>query len=357
MSRPPARTARRSAVAALLVGLTAACTGTTGAPPPQAVLAPAAAAADDPVLVAAGDIACDPADPSFNGGRGTSTACKMAKTARQAAAQSPDVVAVLGDMQYEAATSAGIAASYDRSWGALRSLTRPTIGNHEYRAGGGAPYWAYFGSRAGTAGKGWYSYELGSWHVVVLNSNCTVVSCLAGSAQERWLRADLVAHPARCTLAYWHHPRWSSGSHGDNPAVQPLLKALYDAAPPSCSPATTTTTSASPRRAPTGPAAARTASAASSSEAAARTSTGWRAPRTSAASSATPPTSASCGCSSTTTRRGATTPGGWWTPAGSCGTRAPAAAGRDARAGPGRGVGRVGLEPTRVGLKVRCSAS
>ncbi len=234
MSRTPLRTTRRAPALALLVALTAACTSTAdpapraAAPEPQAVTAPVPPSAADPVLVAAGDIACDPADPSFNAGLGTATLCKMAKTARQAVAQSPTAVAVLGDMQYEAATAANIQASYDKSWGALRSVTRPAIGNHEYKASAGAPYWAYFGSRAGQAGKGWYSYELGSWHVVVLNSNCTVVSCAAGSTQERWLRADLAAHPTRCTLAYWHHPRWSSGAHGDNPRVQPLLQALYD---------------------------------------------------------------------------------------------------------------------------------
>lgn len=191
---------------------------------------PAAAAlsSDDPVLVAAGDIACDPADPSFRDGLGTRTACKQAKTARQAAAQDPDVVAVLGDMQYEAVTTSTITASYDKSWGAFRAITRPAIGNHEYRAEDGAAYWKYFGARAGVPGQGWYSYDLGSWHVVVLNSNCTRVSCAAGSTQERWLRADLAAHPVRCTLAYWHHPRWSSGRHGDNTAVQPLVEALYD---------------------------------------------------------------------------------------------------------------------------------
>ena len=241
MTRPPLRLSRPAAAVALLVALTGA--GTTGealgaspVPPAPAgagtAAAPAtavAAAVADPVLVAAGDIACDPADPSFNGGRGTSTACKMAKTAAQAAAQSPTVVAVLGDMQYESATAANITASYAKSWGALRAITRPAIGNHEYKASAGGPYWDYFGSRAGTRGQGWYSYELGSWHVVVLNSNCTVVSCVAGSPQERWLRADLAAHPRRCTLAYWHHPRWSSGEHGDNPSVQPLLQAVYDA--------------------------------------------------------------------------------------------------------------------------------
>lgn len=234
MSRTTARTAALALTAILTAaGCASGSTPGTALAPRDAGLAaparPAAVVAGDPVLVAVGDIACDPLDPSFNRGLGTKTACQQAAVAARAQAQDPDVVAVLGDMQYEESTTSKIAASFDKSWGPLRSIMRPAIGNHEYRASSGAPYWAYHGSRAGEVGKGWYSYELGSWHVIALNSNCTVVSCAAGSAQEKWLRADLAAHPKRCTLAYWHHARWSSGEHGDNSPVQPLVQALYDA--------------------------------------------------------------------------------------------------------------------------------
>jgi 3',5'-cyclic AMP phosphodiesterase CpdA len=112
----------------------------------------------------------------------------------------------------------------------LGNRVRPAAGNHEYGTGVADAYFTYFGPRAGPPGRGWYSYELGRWHVVVLNSNCDFApggGCAAGSEQEQWLRADLAAHAsAKCTLAYWHHPRHSSGLHGDTPAVDPLYRAL-----------------------------------------------------------------------------------------------------------------------------------
>jgi 3',5'-cyclic AMP phosphodiesterase CpdA len=104
------------------------------------------------------------------------------------------------------------------------------VGNHEYNTPGAAGYYRYFGAAAGRPTEGWYSYELGAWHVVVLNSNCASVGgCNAGSTQERWLRADLAAHPARCTLAAWHHPRFSGGNHGDDPQYTAFWRALEDA--------------------------------------------------------------------------------------------------------------------------------
>jgi acid phosphatase type 7 len=182
----------------------------------------------DPVLVAVGDIACDPLDLAFNLGLGTATQCRQAATAKLADEADPDVVAVLGDNQYEGGLLSALLGSYDLSWGRLKSITRPAVGNHEYSTAGAAGHFGYFGTRAGSADKGYYSYDLGAWHVVVLNSNCSKVSCAQGSAQEKWLRADLAANPRRCTLAYFHHPRYSSGSHGDTGAVWPFWRALYD---------------------------------------------------------------------------------------------------------------------------------
>ncbi len=142
----------------------------------------------------------------------------------------PDaVVAALGDLVYPSGTAGQFARCYHPSWGRHRARTRPAVGNHDAATRGAAGYRAYFGTAAGD-GTTWYSYDLGSWHVVVLDSNCGVVECTRGSRQERWLRADLAAHPVRCTLAYWHHPRFSSGTvHGSEEAVAPLFEALADA--------------------------------------------------------------------------------------------------------------------------------
>ena len=120
------------------------------------------------------------------------------------------------------------ARCYEPTWGRHKARTRPAVGNHEYGTPGAAGYFGYFGAAAGEAGKGWYSYDLGAWHVVALNTNCSQVGgCQAGSEQERWLRADLAANGARCTVAYMHHPRFSSGNvHGGSSAVDPLWRAL-----------------------------------------------------------------------------------------------------------------------------------
>ncbi|WDZ85607.1 DUF7594 domain-containing protein [Micromonospora cathayae] len=141
----------------------------------------------------------------------------------------PGTVAALGDLAYERGTSEEFAACYTPSWGRHRARTRPAVGNHEYLTPGATPYWNYFGAAAGPVGKGWYSYTVDTWHVVVLNSNCSEVGgCGVGSEQERWLRADLAAHSARCTLAYWHHPLFASGNR-TYPQLRPLYQALYDA--------------------------------------------------------------------------------------------------------------------------------
>jgi hypothetical protein len=183
-----------------------------------------------PVLVAAvGDIACSPSSSAFNGGRGRGSECRHQAVADLIASRQPAAFLALGDIQYDNGTLAAFRGSYDKAFGRLLPITHPVVGNHEYRTPGAAGYWDYFGSRAGPRGKGWYSFDIGAWHVVALNANCDVVSCAAGSEQERWLRADLAAHKARCTLAMWHQPRWSSGSeHGDSKQALALVQALYD---------------------------------------------------------------------------------------------------------------------------------
>ena len=139
-------------------------------------------------------------------------------------------VFTLGDNAYPNGSSTDYANCYDPSWGRVKSRTRPTPGNHEYQTANASGYFGYFGAAAGDPAKGYYSYDLGDWHIIVLNSNssCTTISCAAGSAQEQWLRADLAANTKACTLAYWHHPRFNSGaSHGNNTAVAPFWNALY----------------------------------------------------------------------------------------------------------------------------------
>jgi 3',5'-cyclic AMP phosphodiesterase CpdA len=143
----------------------------------------------------------------------------------------PGTVLTLGDTVYDDGSAGQFARCYVPSWGRFRDRTYPVPGNHDYQTAGASGYYGFFGPRAGQPGKGWYSFDLGRWHLVALNSNCDAVGgCQPGSEQDRWLRADLAAHPARCTLAFWHHPRFSSGTtHGSDPAVGGLWVALYQA--------------------------------------------------------------------------------------------------------------------------------
>jgi hypothetical protein len=149
--------------------------------------------------------------------------------------QQPGTVLVLGDTAYDDGTAEEFRQCYAPTWGRHRHRSRPVPGNHDYgdddagddRASG---YFDYFGAAAGTEGEGWYSFDLGSWHLIALNSNCKKIGgCQAGSAQETWLRADLAANSARCTLAYWHHPFATSGKkHGGAEAMAPLWRALFE---------------------------------------------------------------------------------------------------------------------------------
>jgi hypothetical protein len=153
----------------------------------------------DPTLVAAGDIAsCDSTDDTA--------------TANLVQANPTSVVATLGDNVHEDGRAELFTSCYSPTWGLFLSRTHPAVGNHEYMTPGAAPYYAYFGAAAGDPTKGYYSYDVGTWHVVVLNSNCSFIGgCDVGSPEETWLRADLAAHPTTCTLAYWHHPHFDSG--------------------------------------------------------------------------------------------------------------------------------------------------
>lgn len=141
----------------------------------------------------------------------------------------PGTVFTAGDNAYETGSAANFNNCYVPTWGAFFDRTYPTAGNHEYETAGAAGYFNYFGARAGPAGKGWYAYDLGAWRIYALNSNCFVVGCDAGGEQEQWLRADLAANPRECVLAYWHHPRFSSGQHGNDAEVAAIWNALFEA--------------------------------------------------------------------------------------------------------------------------------
>lgn len=140
------------------------------------------------------------------------------------------IVVTLGDNVADSGTAAEFSSCYNPSWGRHKGRTRPALGHAEYGVARAAGYFAAFGSAAGEAPLGWYSYDIGTWHVIVMNSNCEVVGCATGGSQETWLRQDMGANPAACTLAVMHHPRWSSGTtRGPTPAVAPLYQALHDA--------------------------------------------------------------------------------------------------------------------------------
>jgi hypothetical protein len=208
--------------------LTLAVTGlvVTDSAAPQALV--------DPVVAGAGDIACDPDDPAFNGGVGTATECRQRYTSDILVNGGFAGVLTFGDNQY-GASLAKYNVSYDPSWGRVKSITRPAAGNHEYNAFGADGYFDYFngvGSFTGPAGdrdKGYYSYDIGAWHMVVVNSNCQQVGgCGTNSAQYRWLKADLSATSATCVAAYWHHPRFTIGPHGQENTIKPIWQLLYD---------------------------------------------------------------------------------------------------------------------------------
>ncbi len=179
-----------------------------------------AAASLDPILIGAGDIAwCESRNDEA-----TATLVEAAFSP-----QAPVVVFTIGDNVYESGSHSQFKDCYEPTWGRFKENTRPSVGNHEYLTPGAAGYFEYFGDAAGSPGEGYYSFDLGDWHIVVLNSNCSEVGgCSSGSAQEEWLRRDLAAHPSFCTAAYFHHPLFTSRDRGGLSSIKPLWQALYD---------------------------------------------------------------------------------------------------------------------------------
>jgi calcineurin-like phosphoesterase family protein len=197
--------------------------------------------APDPVVAAAGNIACDPLSPSFNAGLGTASECRQSSTSDLLVGKGLAGVLTLGDNQYACGGYDAYLRAFDPTWGRVKSLIHPVLGNHDYRPGplagtdcdpNGAPtgYFRYFGAAAGNPSTGYYSFDIGAWHLIALNTNCAQVGCQAGSAQEVWLRSDLAAHRNLCTLAYMHHPRFSSSyEQAGNLEIDPFWRALHSA--------------------------------------------------------------------------------------------------------------------------------
>lgn len=175
-----------------------------------------AEAAGEPVLVGAGDIA----DCGQSGDEATADLLDGI----------PGTVFTTGDNAYESGTAAQFADCYDPGWGRHKDRTRPVPGNHDYGTTGASGYFGYFGEAAGDPSRGYYSYDLGGWHVVAVNSNCEQVGgCGPDSPMVSWLKRDLAANPAGCTLAYWHHPLFSSGEHGNETRMRTVWSTLYRA--------------------------------------------------------------------------------------------------------------------------------
>jgi hypothetical protein len=201
----------------------------TGANGPRLVVSTTAPPPPPPpptgiVLAAVGDMACAPSSAV------TSTACRQLQISNIVNNDATvEQFLALGDLQYPNGELANFQTAYEASYGRFKAKTRPAPGNHEYNTAGATGYYTYFGSIAGDPTRGYYSFDVGTtWHLIALNSNCSFVSCATGSPQEQWLRADLAASTRPCTIAYWHHPRWTSSSRGDNTIVDPLWRALAD---------------------------------------------------------------------------------------------------------------------------------
>jgi hypothetical protein len=182
----------------------------------------------DPVIAAAGDIACSARETASE--RGSVDRCVMEATSDLLLDAPLQAVLELGDAQYETGRLGDFRRVYAPSWGRLRAITYPTLGNHEYLTPGASGYFKYFGSRAGHSARGYYSFDIGAWHLISLNSNCAKAGGGGSSSpQGGWLAHDLSPQRARCTLAFWHHPRFSSGNHGDQVATAPFWEELYAA--------------------------------------------------------------------------------------------------------------------------------
>jgi hypothetical protein len=234
MKSIPAKRFGYSLSMAILAALLLSTLGTAAKQTSVSTGTPASA---DPVVAAAGDIACDPASRTFNRGKGNSKSCRQKYTADLLMNANLTAVLALGDTQYFCGGYRAFLESYNLSWGRVKSITYPILGNHEYLTysgtgcnsanEGAAGYFEYFGSAAGEPGKGYYSFDIGAWHLIALNSNCgDVGGCGTLSPQAQWLEADLAANTNLCTLVYWHIPLFSSGGRAST-NMQTIWESLY----------------------------------------------------------------------------------------------------------------------------------
>lgn len=181
---------------------------------------------------ATGDIACSPVETDWNGGVGTGSECRQAAVA-DLVSGGDDAVLLLGDIQYPVGSLEQFETGFDVSWGTLAARLKPSPGNHEYYTPGASGYYDYFqglGVETGGDTAGYYSFALGGWTILALNSNCSEVGCDYGDPQEAWFRARLeeAKSAGRCTLAFWHHPAASSGWHGNQAEVGDLWRAFVE---------------------------------------------------------------------------------------------------------------------------------
>jgi hypothetical protein len=205
---------------------------------PQLLLTAQPPANGDPVIVAAGDIACSPADANFNGGAGTATACHEQATSDLVLSLNPVAVITLGDEQYNSGKLTDFLTSYDPTWGRFKDITHPSLGNHELGTTGASGYFNYFGDNATPLQpgcrsncKGWYSYSIGNWRIITLNTECASNgnNCVAGSEQDVWLKSELASANAagQCKIVASHHPKWTSSSFAATDIDQ-LVQDMYD---------------------------------------------------------------------------------------------------------------------------------
>jgi len=188
-----------------------------------------------PLIAAAGDISCTEPNPDYNFGLGTGTDCQELATSGLLDLDAWSAVLPLGDLTYDdAASLVGFQTSYEQTWGRWKAVSHPAIGNHEYDDHLGAQgYWDYWNGigvgdgPAGVRGRGWYAYDVGSWRLIALNSNCHRVRCGYDSSQTRFLRHQLYNARNRCTLVYFHHPRYSSGRYEARNYTTGFWKAMY----------------------------------------------------------------------------------------------------------------------------------
>ena len=204
--------------------------GSTSAAPVMVDLGDVAPAAGSQVMVGVGDIA------SCTQKLGLATAMVVDSVIKSdSVANVPTSVFTLGDNVYSSGTAEQFKDCFTPAWGnpklRLMENIHPTPGNHDYGTAQAAPYYKYFGKAAGVDGTGNYSYDVGKWHVIAMNSETVSggeFSDADRAAQMKWLEKDLKDHDAACTIAYWHNPRFSSGWHGSDTRFTPIWQLLYD---------------------------------------------------------------------------------------------------------------------------------